>query len=52
MSTLRPEGEMFLIADNGGSGERLFEKNAPGAEGSKAPEPGWFARTFGWLMVD
>jgi len=52
MSTLRPEGEMFLIADNGGGGERLFEKNSPGSRNNEAPEPGWFSRTFGWLMAD
>ena len=51
-STLRPDGEMFLIADNGADHDETFQK-APSTEGpNDDAESGWFARNFGWLMAD
>lgn len=51
LSTKRPDGEMFLISDNGAGHERPFQK-APSAGGGGDPEAGWFARNFGWLVAD
>ena len=48
LSTLRPDGEIFLIADNGSDQEREIQP-----EGAvDVSEPGWFARYFGWLMAE
>jgi len=49
LSTKRPDGEMFQVANNGSELERPVTV-ASTADGGA--ESGWFARNFGWLMAD
>jgi hypothetical protein len=55
LTTLRPEGEIFVMQDNGASVARIYQGAKPegnAVAATSGDQPGWFKRNFGWLMVD